>query len=92
MQTILGIDIGTTAIKFTLFSTEDYDILDAIKYPVPMNESDATQSTQDPQVVLQLVLKGIKSLSERHGIDSLVLSSAMHSLILFVNGQAEQKY
>ena len=41
MQTILGIDIGTTAIKFTLFSTEDYDILDAIKYPVPMNESDA---------------------------------------------------
>ena len=74
MQTILGIDIGTTAIKFTLFSTEDYAILEAIKYPVPMNESDAIQSTQVPQVILQLVLKGIKALSERYVIDSLVLS------------------
>ena len=92
MQTILGIDIGTTAIKFTLFSTEDYTILDAIKYPVPMNESDAIQSTQVPQVILQLVLKGIKALSERYVIDSLVLSSAMHSLIPVVNGQVGQMY
>ena len=92
MHSILGIDIGTTAIKFNLFSKEDYLILCSKKYSVPMKESNEISSTQAPQFILQLVLDGIQAIAKEYRIDALVFSTAMHSLIPVRNGQVSEMY
>lgn len=92
MHSILGIDIGTTAIKFNLFSKEDYLILCSKKYSVPMKESNETSSTQAPQIILQFVLDGIQAIAKEYRIDALVFSTAMHSLIPVRKGQVGEMY
>ena len=92
MSSILGIDIGTTAIKFNLFSKEDYLILCSKKYLVPMKESSHEFSTQDPQVILEQVTKGIQAVANEYPIDEIVFSTAMHSLIPIINGEVGEMY
>lgn len=91
MEKILGIDIGTTAIKFVL--TEHEQILFSEKCPVATSNSGAAAVWQDPEAIWQLVKKGIAAaVNTGYQIEALAFSSAMHSLVPIEEGKAPKAY
>ena len=84
-QFVLGLDIGTTSTKATIFTEKGRFIFsESIEYPIIHPNPDWAE--QDPTVIYQAVLDSIRSVILKSGIQStdligMGLSSAMHSLI-----------
>ncbi|MCC9134818.1 gluconokinase [Pontibacter silvestris] len=85
-QTLIGVDIGTTSTKTVAFDIEGKVLFHyAIEYPIISKEPDHAE--QDPKVVLQAVLDGLKIVVEQlhnsgYHLQGVSFSSAMHSLIV----------
>lgn len=79
MNYFLGIDIGTTEIKFKLFSDSKPKL--AFSYLVKTYYEERSVY-QNPKEILYLVKKGIKKTYEEVGrIDEISFSTAMHTII-----------
>ncbi len=82
---MIGLDIGTTAVKAVLFDTKGAYI-DKETGNYPLHTPDAETAEQDPDEILERSLQAVRQLTARNGcgmdIEFVAFSSAMHSLIL----------
>ncbi|KXG44254.1 gluconokinase [Tepidibacillus infernus] len=82
---VMGVDIGTTSTKATIFTTESHFVAShTIEYPLFHPKTDYAE--QDPNQIYQAVLDSIKLVIQRAKLHSSQLlgigfSSAMHSVI-----------
>ena len=82
---MLGVDIGTTSTKAVLFS-EEGKIIQQENIGYPLHTPDSSTAEQNPDQILQAVLKSISSIMKKSQIAKenllfISFSSAMHSLI-----------
>ncbi|TVT27081.1 gluconokinase [Salinicoccus cyprini] len=82
---MMGLDLGTTAVKAVLFSTEG-EYVDKETEHYPLHTPDVHTAEQDPDEILGKAMRAVKTLVERNScgnsIEFISCSSAMHSLIL----------
>lgn len=79
MGNFLGVDIGTTAIKFTVFDDKQQTVA-SLKKPITTYQIGEKESYQKPVEILQAFKAGVAAFRE-YNIQQLALSTAMHSLI-----------
>lgn len=87
MTIFLGIDIGTTAIKFKV-----YDTMEAkINFSLPvMTYYEENAVYQNPKEILESVKEGIKIVIQQvNTINKIAFSTAMHTIIPRVNQNEE---
>lgn len=82
---MIGLDIGTTAVKAVLFDT-DGTFIDKETGDYPLHTPDAETAEQDPDEILGRTFEALRLLVSRNGcgdsIEFISFSSAMHSMIL----------
>ncbi len=96
MQTLLGIDLGTTGIKAALFAAEDGRVLDSAFVEYPLYHPQPGWAEQNPADWWQATLAAIRSCLQegaRHGVRAedvrgLGLSGQMHGVVL-LDGDAQ---
>jgi gluconokinase len=80
---VVGVDIGTTATKTVAF-TVDGELLASASAGYPLEEPHPGHAVQDPQLILQAVLDGVREVVAEVGagrVAGLSFSAAMHSLL-----------
>ncbi|WP_066308822.1 gluconokinase [Bacillus sp. FJAT-29814] len=80
---MLGVDIGTTSTKAVLFS-ENGKVIQQENIGYPLYTPDLSTAEQDPEEILQAVLRAVSNITTQHADKKLLFisfSSAMHSLI-----------
>lgn len=82
---MMGLDIGTTAVKAVLFNTTgEYVDKETVHYP--LHTPNVHIAEQDPDEILSKAIQAVKTLVTRNQcsdeIEFISCSSAMHSLIL----------
>lgn len=75
----LSFDIGTTNIKSMV--TRNEKILEVQSVRLETHQEGLTM-TQDPSVILDIIKKRIQAVDKTYGLESFVLVTAMHTLIL----------
>jgi len=82
---MIGLDIGTTAVKAVLFDTGG-TYIDKETGEYPLHTPDAKTAEQDPDEILERTFETLRLLVTRNGcggsIEFISFSSAMHSMIL----------
>ncbi|WP_122645804.1 gluconokinase [Enterococcus mediterraneensis] len=88
-QYFLGIDIGTTAIKFGVIAEDDVRFKTAVELATYYENKQNYQKAED---VLQGVIEGIKQIPEsfREKISTIGFSVPMHSCMPVVDGKYEK--
>lgn len=80
---MLGVDIGTTSTKAVLFS-ENGKVIQQENIGYPLYTPDLSTAEQDPEEILQAVLRAVSNITKKHADRKLLFisfSSAMHSVI-----------
>ncbi len=88
----LAIDVGTTNIKLHVFEKEN--LLDKLSIPIDTYREDDGRVYQSPERIWNKIKRGIRSLTQKgYQIDSVVLSTAMHSIMpVFDNNSEDELY
>ena len=79
MDVILSIDIGTTNVKAIVVEGEH--IHNTFSYPVDTQQQ-GEEMTQDPRTILETVKTLIQSAVTEYPVETVVFSTAMHSILL----------
>ncbi len=84
-QYMIGLDIGTTAVKAVLFTTQG-GYIDKETQHYPLHTPDVYTAEQDPDEILMKSMRALNNLVERNAcgdeIAFVSCSAAMHSIIL----------
>ncbi|WP_411842864.1 gluconokinase [Salinicoccus sp. HZC-1] len=82
---MIGLDIGTTAVKAVLFDVKG-SYIDKETGNYPLHTPDAETAEQDPDEILEKTFEAVRLLVARNGcgddVEFISFSSAMHSMIL----------
>lgn len=82
---MIGLDIGTTAVKAVLFDAKG-TYIDKETGNYPLHTPDAETAEQDPDEILGRTFEAVRLLVARNGcgddVEFIAFSSAMHSMIL----------
>src|SRR5579883_3175004 len=90
MQTLLGIDLGTTGVKAALFSVDDGHVVADAFFDYPLYHPHPGWAEQNPAEWWQATLAAIQACLERGGhegvkagdVRSIGLSGQMHGVVL----------
>ncbi|NKC68242.1 FGGY family carbohydrate kinase [Vagococcus fluvialis] len=83
--------MGTTAIKFDLFSSNNQIIYSEQKR-VQVSEADKKEQIQNPILILNEMKSEIKKIALIYKINQIVFSTAMHTLIPIFDDEASKMY
>lgn len=87
----LAIDVGTTNIKLHIFEKDK--IIEQLTIPVETYRDRGGKVYQSPTQIYRQIVRGIRSLTDKGvEIDSIVLSTAMHSIMPVFEDRAEEMY
>lgn len=87
----LAIDVGTTNIKLQIFEKDT--IIEQLNLPIETFTNRGNKVFQSPGQIYRQIVRGIRTLTqEGYNIDSVVLTTAMHSIMPVVEGKDEEMY
>ncbi|MCI1986237.1 MAG: gluconokinase [Lactobacillus sp.] len=86
METMIGVDLGTTSTETVLFDLQGHALATAnIDYPLYQDEPEMAE--EDPEVIFEAVVTGLSQVLRQNGasaatVKGVAFSAAMHSVIL----------
>lgn len=87
----LAIDVGTTNIKLQIFEKDT--IIEELVLPIETFTDRGSRVFQSPVHIYRQIVRGIRTMTqEGYNIDSIVLTTAMHSIMPIVEGRDEEMY
>lgn len=87
----LAIDVGTTNIKLHIF--EKTEIIEQVTLPIETYRDRGGKVYQSPKQIYRQIVRGIRSLTDKGlEIESIVLSTAMHSIMPVFEDRVEEMY
>ncbi|RGI32296.1 gluconokinase [Melissococcus sp. OM08-11BH] len=87
----LAIDVGTTNIKLQIFEKDT--IIEELVLPIETFTDRGSRVFQSPAHIYRQIVRGIRTMTqEGYNIDSIVLTTAMHSIMPIVEGRDEEMY
>ncbi|MFD1485494.1 gluconokinase [Lacticaseibacillus baoqingensis] len=86
METMIGVDLGTTSTKTVLFDVQGHVLATAnIDYPLYQDEPEMAE--EDPETIFEAVIAGLSQVLRQQpenaaAVQGVAFSAAMHSVIL----------